>query len=223
MAGPVRRRRPRGEDGDPLPGDEPGAHRGHHAGGRQHPGGRHPARRRARGARRNPGFLRRRHARRARTGRPWGSRSGRRTTAPISGGTVTGTCTAIHLGRTLTTHEIVMTDEQGRRLSTARITNLHPGHHALADGFPRPAGSGRSGPPGSGSASSTMPRPMVREEINSSGGVGPVMRKQRLAAAQHHRNDRDDHARPAVRRRRTAPRGRRRPRPRRSGPRRPVP
>ncbi|MEC5181659.1 hotdog fold thioesterase [Arthrobacter sp. CG_A4] len=42
----------------------------------------------------------------------------------ISGGTVTGTCTAIHLGRTLTTHEIVMTDGQGRRLSTARITNL---------------------------------------------------------------------------------------------------
>jgi 1,4-dihydroxy-2-naphthoyl-CoA hydrolase len=42
----------------------------------------------------------------------------------ISEGTVTGTCTAIHLGRTLTTHEIVMTDEQGRRLSTARITNL---------------------------------------------------------------------------------------------------
>ena len=42
----------------------------------------------------------------------------------IAAGTVTGTCTAIHLGRTLTTHEIVMTDEQGRRLSTARITNL---------------------------------------------------------------------------------------------------
>lgn len=42
----------------------------------------------------------------------------------IAAGTVTGTCTAIHLGRTLTTHEIVMTDEQGRRLSTARITNM---------------------------------------------------------------------------------------------------
>ncbi|WP_426995716.1 hotdog fold thioesterase [Pseudarthrobacter sp. N5] len=42
----------------------------------------------------------------------------------IAAGTVTGTCTAIHLGRTLTTHEVVMTDEQGRRLSTARITNL---------------------------------------------------------------------------------------------------
>ncbi|KRE63925.1 thioesterase [Arthrobacter sp. Soil736] len=42
----------------------------------------------------------------------------------IAAGTVTGTCTAIHLGRTLATHEIVITDEQGRRLSTARITNL---------------------------------------------------------------------------------------------------
>ena len=42
----------------------------------------------------------------------------------VTTGLVTGTCTAIHLGRTLTTHEIVMTDELGRRLSTARITNL---------------------------------------------------------------------------------------------------
>ncbi|KNH15174.1 thioesterase [Arthrobacter sp. ZBG10] len=42
----------------------------------------------------------------------------------IATGLVTGTCTAIHLGRTLATHEIVMTDEAGRRLSTARITNM---------------------------------------------------------------------------------------------------
>ncbi|KTR37714.1 MULTISPECIES: hotdog fold thioesterase [Rothia] len=41
-----------------------------------------------------------------------------------SSGWVTGTCTAIHLGRTLCVHEIVMTDGDGRRLSTARITNL---------------------------------------------------------------------------------------------------
>lgn len=41
-----------------------------------------------------------------------------------SSGWVTGTCTAIHLGRTLCVHEIVMTDDAGRRLSTARITNL---------------------------------------------------------------------------------------------------
>ena len=42
----------------------------------------------------------------------------------VSSGLVTGTATAIHLGGTLTTHEVVMTDEQGRRLSTARITNM---------------------------------------------------------------------------------------------------
>ncbi|MFB9070347.1 hotdog fold thioesterase [Citricoccus parietis] len=41
-----------------------------------------------------------------------------------TGGLVTGTCTPIHLGGTLTTHEIVMTDEQGKRLSTAKITNM---------------------------------------------------------------------------------------------------
>lgn len=42
----------------------------------------------------------------------------------VASGLVTGTATAIHLGRTLTTHEVVMTDDQGRRLSTARITNM---------------------------------------------------------------------------------------------------
>ena len=42
----------------------------------------------------------------------------------VETGAVTGTATAIHLGGTLTTHEVVMTDEQGRRLSTARITNM---------------------------------------------------------------------------------------------------
>lgn len=42
----------------------------------------------------------------------------------ITEGLVTGTCTALVLGRTLATHEIVMTDEQGRRLSTVRMTNM---------------------------------------------------------------------------------------------------
>ncbi|MCJ0699586.1 hotdog fold thioesterase [Frigoribacterium faeni] len=42
----------------------------------------------------------------------------------ISTGWVIGTCTAIHLGRTLATHQIVMTDEAGRLLSTVRITNF---------------------------------------------------------------------------------------------------
>ena len=39
-------------------------------------------------------------------------------------GWVTGTCEALVLGRTLCTHEIVIRDEEGRRLSTVRMTNL---------------------------------------------------------------------------------------------------
>lgn len=39
-------------------------------------------------------------------------------------GVVTGTCTAIKLGKTLTSHEIKVTDEDGELLSTIRITNL---------------------------------------------------------------------------------------------------
>ncbi|MDD7582109.1 PaaI family thioesterase [Corynebacterium sp. 32222D000AT] len=38
-------------------------------------------------------------------------------------GLVTATATAIRLGRTLCSHEIVITDEAGTRLCTARITN----------------------------------------------------------------------------------------------------
>jgi uncharacterized protein (TIGR00369 family) len=43
--------------------------------------------------------------------------------ASITEGVVTGTCVAIKLGKTLTSHEISMTDENGRLLSTVRITN----------------------------------------------------------------------------------------------------
>jgi uncharacterized protein (TIGR00369 family) len=45
-------------------------------------------------------------------------------TKSVSSGWVTGTCTAISLGRTICVHEIVMTNEAGERLSTVRITNL---------------------------------------------------------------------------------------------------
>jgi 1,4-dihydroxy-2-naphthoyl-CoA hydrolase len=45
-------------------------------------------------------------------------------TRSATSGTVTGVCTPIHLGRTLTVHEIVITDDRGRRCSTVRITNL---------------------------------------------------------------------------------------------------
>jgi 1,4-dihydroxy-2-naphthoyl-CoA hydrolase len=40
----------------------------------------------------------------------------------LTGGVVTGTATAIHLGRTSAAYEIVVTDEQGRRVCTSRIT-----------------------------------------------------------------------------------------------------
>lgn len=39
-------------------------------------------------------------------------------------GMVTAVCTALSLGKTLATHEIVISDDQGRRLSTVRITNF---------------------------------------------------------------------------------------------------
>jgi 1,4-dihydroxy-2-naphthoyl-CoA hydrolase len=42
----------------------------------------------------------------------------------IDSGIVTATCTALSLGRTLATHEIVVRDETGRRLSTVRMTNF---------------------------------------------------------------------------------------------------
>jgi 1,4-dihydroxy-2-naphthoyl-CoA hydrolase len=39
-------------------------------------------------------------------------------------GTVTGTATPIHLGRTTTSYEVIVEDSEGRRLCTARITCL---------------------------------------------------------------------------------------------------
>lgn len=39
-------------------------------------------------------------------------------------GLVTGTCRTLHTGRTLVVSEIVITDEDGRRLCTSRITCL---------------------------------------------------------------------------------------------------
>lgn len=41
-----------------------------------------------------------------------------------SSGYVTAVCQAVSLGKTLTVHEIAVTDDQGTRLSTVRITNL---------------------------------------------------------------------------------------------------
>ncbi|WP_166983595.1 hotdog fold thioesterase [Paramicrobacterium fandaimingii] len=45
-------------------------------------------------------------------------------TRSATSGTVTGVCTPIHLGRSVTVHEIAISDDQGRRCSTLRITNM---------------------------------------------------------------------------------------------------
>ena len=45
-------------------------------------------------------------------------------TRSATSGFVTGTCTPVHIGRSLAVHEIVVTDDQGRRCSTIRITNM---------------------------------------------------------------------------------------------------
>lgn len=43
---------------------------------------------------------------------------------PGLSGRVTGVCTPIHLGRSTTTHGIVVSNEAGQRVCTARITNM---------------------------------------------------------------------------------------------------
>ncbi len=42
----------------------------------------------------------------------------------LRSGVVTGTATPLHLGRSTTTYEIAVTDEQGRRVCSARLTCL---------------------------------------------------------------------------------------------------
>ncbi len=46
-------------------------------------------------------------------------------TGSATEGFVTGVCTPIRIGRTLSVHEIIVSDERGRRCSTVRITNLY--------------------------------------------------------------------------------------------------
>jgi 1,4-dihydroxy-2-naphthoyl-CoA hydrolase len=52
-------------------------------------------------------------------------------------GQVTGVATRLHGGRTMTTYEIVITDEKGRRVCTSRLTCL------LRDAVPGNAGDGQ--------------------------------------------------------------------------------
>ena len=46
----------------------------------------------------------------------------------VTAGTVTGVATPVHLGRTLATWDVVVSDEGGRRVCTARITCLLRDH-----------------------------------------------------------------------------------------------
>ena len=45
-------------------------------------------------------------------------------TRSITSGWVTAECRAVHLGRSMTVHEIVCSDDEGNRASTLRITNF---------------------------------------------------------------------------------------------------
>lgn len=61
-----------------------------------------------------------------------------------TGGSVTGVATRLHGGRTVTSYEIAISDEQGRRTCTARLTCL------LSDRVPghgNPAAAGTAGQP----------------------------------------------------------------------------
>lgn len=49
-------------------------------------------------------------------------------------GVVTGVATALQLGRRVASHQVTVTDEQGRLLCTARITNLLVDRRPEADG-----------------------------------------------------------------------------------------
>lgn len=46
-------------------------------------------------------------------------------TGSATSGRVTGVCTPIKLGRSVAVHEIIISDERGRRCSTVRITNFY--------------------------------------------------------------------------------------------------
>lgn len=57
---------------------------------------------------------------------------------PATSGRVTATCTAVKLGKTLCVHSVDIKDEQGRLISTGRITNAIitvPNTSTSAEGF----------------------------------------------------------------------------------------
>jgi uncharacterized protein (TIGR00369 family) len=70
----------------------------------------------------------------------------------VSNGIVTGVATPLHLGRTVACYEIVVTDERGRRVCTARITcNLLPNPNR-----PDPNGADLNSPDATGQLGTTM-------------------------------------------------------------------
>lgn len=82
-----------------------------------------------------------------------------------TGGTVTGVATRLHGGRTITTYEIVISDEQGRRVCTARLTCL------LSDRVP--GGPGAAGLPGRLAAGRAGAAPAVAA-MGGGGVPGPA-------------------------------------------------
>ncbi len=59
-------------------------------------------------------------------------------------GLVTGVATLLHGGRTMTTYEIIISDDQNRRVCTARLSCL------LRDSVPRAGDAGRAAQPAAG-------------------------------------------------------------------------
>jgi 1,4-dihydroxy-2-naphthoyl-CoA hydrolase len=60
---------------------------------------------------------------------------------PASAGLVTGVATLAHGGRTMCTFDVIITDEQGRRVCTARLSCLH--RDAVPPGGTAPYGRGQ--------------------------------------------------------------------------------
>ncbi len=68
---------------------------------------------------------------------------------PVRGGRVTGTATALRLGRRVTSYEVVLTDGEGLRVGTARVTcQVVPAPRTPPSGATPPSG----GAPPSGAA-----------------------------------------------------------------------
>jgi uncharacterized protein (TIGR00369 family) len=86
-----------------------------------------------------------------------------------SAGRVTGVATQVHGGRTLASYDIVITDDRGRRVCTARLScmfrdgvpggNPAPGGNPVAGGNPAPGGNpvagGNPAPGAAGDGSGT--------------------------------------------------------------------